>query len=385
MKILHIGKYYYPYAGGMESVVKDLCEGLYEKGHDVTVLCSHDKASYEEDTINGVKVVRVPRTGVLFGQNINPTFYFHLHRLSKEMDLVHVHCPHPQAESLALTLPKELPIVATYHSDVVRQKTLLKIYRPIFNSFLRRVKKVYVPTQNHIDYSQFLIHNRQKCEIIPFGIREDSLQGSVSNLNYAREFRSKEGPYALFVGRLVGYKGLPVLIEAAKKVDKKIVIVGDGPERANLEKLISDNALQDKVLLMGKVVDQDSFVGLYHGCDMLVLPSITPNENFGVVQLEAMACAKPVVTTNLKSGVPAVGLKNETCLIVNPGDSDELANAINSIFNDGELKLKLGRAGRSRFESVYTWEKMINSQIATYRKTVEIHEIITKHSRKEAA
>jgi glycosyltransferase involved in cell wall biosynthesis len=385
VKILHLGKYYYPYAGGMESVVKDLCEGLFEKGHDVTVLCSHDKASLEEEVINGVKVVRVPRTGVLFGQNINPSLYFHLQRLSKDADLVHVHCPHPQAESLALSLPKDVPVVATYHSDVVRQKTLLKFYKPVFNSFLKRVKKVYVPTQNHIDYSQFLIHNRQKCEIIPFGIREAHLKSSDSNLNFAREFRAKHGPYALFVGRLVGYKGLPVLVEAAKKVDKKVVIVGDGPDRSKIEQMIKDEGLEDKVIMMGKVTDDDAFVGLYHGCEMLVLPSVTPNENFGVVQLEAMACSKPVVTTNLKSGVPAVGVKNETCLIVNPGDANELSDAMNTIFNDSELKNKLGKAGRDRFDAVYTWDNMISSQISSYRKTIDIQEIIKKHSGKKAA
>ncbi len=387
MKILHVGKYYYPYSGGMESVVKDLCEGLFEKGHDVTVLCSHDKTEHEEVVINGVKVIRVPRTGVLFGQNLNPSFHFYLHRLSRGADLVHIHCPHPQAESLSLTLSKEIPIVATYHSDVVRQKVLLSLYRPVFNSFLKRVKKVYVPTQNHIDYSQFLIQNRHKCEIIPFGIREDYLASTESNLNYARDFRSKHGAYALFVGRLVGYKGLPVLIEAAKKIDtdKKVVIVGDGPDREKLENLIKEEGLEDRVLLLGRVMDSDAFVGLYHGCEMLVLPSVTPNENFGVVQLEAMACSKPVVTTNLKSGVPAVGIKNETCLIVNPGDSNELADAMNSIFNDIELKSKLGSAGRVHFDRNYTWSNMISMQTSSYRRTVEINEIVKKHTGKKAA
>jgi glycosyltransferase involved in cell wall biosynthesis len=137
--------------------------------------------------------------------------------------------------------------------------------------------------------------------------------------------------------------------------------------------------------MMGKVTDDDAFVGLYHGCEMLVLPSVTPNENFGVVQLEAMACSKPVVTTNLKSGVPAVGVKNETCLIVNPGDANELSDAMNTIFNDSELKNKLGKAGRDRFDAVYTWDNMISSQISSYRKTIDIQEIIKKHSGKKAA
>lgn len=379
MKILHVGKYYYPFSGGMESVVKDLCEGLHSKGHDVTVLCSHTKASYEEENINGVKVIRAPRTGVVFGQNINPTFVKLLHKLSKEVDLVHVHCPNPQAESLALSLPKSVPIVATYHSDVVRQKALLKIYSPVFKKFLSRCQKIFVPTKNHIDFSSFLPEYREKCEIIPFGIREDFLQSTEENLNCAREARRDYGPYALFVGRIVGYKGIDVLVEAAKNLNQKVVIVGEGPERPRLEQKVKSLGLEEKVIFLGKVMDDNLFVGLYHGCEMLVLPSVTPNENFGVVQLEAMACGKPVVTTNLKSGVPAVGLKGKTCLIVEPGDPLQLASSMTMIFNNKELKQTLGRAGRARFEELYTWKEMINKQISSYRRTCELYEIVSKH------
>lgn len=369
----------------MESVVKDLCEGLVDKGHEVTVLCSHTKASYSEEVINGVKVIRAPRTGVVFGQNINPTFVRLLHKLSKGMDLVHFHCPNPQAESLGLTLPKDIPIVATYHSDIIRQKTLMKAYGPILQKFLSRCQKIYVPTLNHIKFSEYLPDFENKCEIIPFGIREDFLKSTDANLECARESRKMYGPYALFVGRLVNYKGLDVLIEAARNVDYKIVIVGDGPERARLESIVNKKNLSDKVIFTGKVQDPNIFVGLYHGCEMLVLPSITPNENFGVVQLEAMACGKPVVTTNLKSGVPAVGLRGKTCLIVEPGDALQLASSMTMIFNNLELKQSLGKAGRARFEELYLWKNMINAQVASYRKTCELYDIITKHSSSKKA
>ncbi|MCR9206294.1 MAG: glycosyltransferase, partial [Halobacteriovoraceae bacterium] len=370
---------YHPFSGGMESVVKDLCEGLHDKGHDVTVLCSNTKATYSEEIINGVRVIRAPRTGVLFGQNINPTFFNLLHKLSKEVDLVHVHCPNPQAESFALSLPKTVPIVATYHSDIVRQKTLLKFYKPVFHKFLSRCQKIFVPTQNHINYSSFLPNFTEKCEIIPFGIREDFLKSTEENLNQARDARRNYGPYALFVGRIVGYKGIDVLIDAAKNLDQKVIIVGEGPEKTKLELKVKSMGLSEQVIFLGKVMDSDLFVGLYHGCEMLVLPSITPNENFGVVQLEAMACGKPVVTTNLKSGVPAVGLKGKTCLIVEPGDAHQLASSMTMIFNNKELKQTLGRAGRERFEELYTWKEMINKQITSYRRTCELYEIVSKH------
>lgn len=385
MRILHVGKYYYPYAGGMESVVRDLCEGLVSKGHDVTVLCSHDRASFSEEVINGVKVVRMPRTGVVFGQNINPTFVKKFHELAANMDLVHIHCPNPQAEILALTLPKNVPLVATYHSDVVRQKTLLKFYKPVFKKFLNRVQKIYVPTINHIKFSKFLPDYESKCEIIPFGIKEDFLKTNDAIIAEAGDLRRKHGPFALFVGRLVAYKGVDVLIKAAKEVKQKVLIVGDGPQRENLKNLIKANGLEGKVELLGKVTDPNMFVGLYHGCEFLVLPSVTPNENFGVVQLEAMACSKPVVTTNLKSGVPAVGEKGKTCLIVEPRDVDQLAKAMTMIFNNPELKKKLGESGRERFEELYTWKNMIDTQVTSYRKALDIHEIIAKHGRGKKA
>ena len=381
MKILHVGKYYHPFSGGMESVVKNLCEGLYQKGHDVTVLCSSTTLKGSDEIINGVRVVRLARTGILFGQNLNPTMIGNLHKLARECDLVHVHCPNPLAEMMALTLPSSIPLVATYHSDIVRQKVLLKFYRSFFKKFLNRTQKVFVPTQNHVDFSQFLPEYGAKCEIIPFGIKDSPFQTNEGNLTFAREFRKDFGPYALFVGRLVSYKGIEVLIEAAKSFDQKVVIVGEGPLKISLEKKIRQLGLQDRVILMGKIQNDKQFVGLYHGCDMLVLPSITPNENFGIVQLEAMACSKPVVTTNLKSGVPAVGESGKTCLIVEPGNVAELANAMSMIFNNKELKYKMGRAARVRFENFYTWKGMVDSQINAYKRIKEFSTIITKHKK----
>ena len=369
----------------MEAIVKDLCEGLCHKGHDVTVLCSHTELNTVKETINGVKIVRVPRTGVLFGQNINPTLLNALHELSKNVDIVHFHCPNPQAEALALTLPRHIPFVATYHSDVVRQKFLLNFYSPIFRKFLSRCQKIYVPTDNHIKYSKFLPSFSEKCETIPFGIREDSLKINEKNLIEARNFRKKYGPFALFVGRIVNYKGLDILIDAAKKIENRILIVGDGPEKLRLMNKVKVLGLEEKVFFLGKILDNDTFVGLYHGCEMVVLPSISPNENFGIVQLEAMACGKPVVTTNLKSGVPCVGKKGKTCLIVEPGDSLQLASAMRMIFNNQELKKSLGTSGRARFDENYTWKSMIEKQISSYRRTNEIHTIMIKHRKKRAA
>ncbi len=372
MRILHVAKYYYPYAGGMESIVRDLCEGLAAKGHEVTVLCSHDKWQYEEDHINGVKVIRLPRLGVLFGQNINLRALFALRYCASEADIVHLHTPNPLFEMASLFVPAKTPVVCTYHSDIVRQKFLLKFYRPFFNQVLRKMKAIFVPTKNHIEYSEFLKDRKEQCRIVPFGIHTHHLTSTEETIKAAKEYRNQFGPYCIFIGRLVGYKGIPVLLEAMKDGQRHCVIVGDGPDRELIEDKIKEYGLEERVHLLGKVFNHVKFSGLIHGSEFLVLPSITPNENFGIVQLEAMACSKPVVTTRLRSGVPAVGDEGVTTLLASPGNAQELQCKMQQLFDSVELKREMGLNARKRFEELYTYDNMIRVQEEFYRELFEV-------------
>lgn len=378
MRILHVGKYYYPFRGGIESVVRAVCEGLAKNDHEVEVLCSNDSLFGQEDFINGVKVTRLGRLFSFLGQALNIGLFFSLHKKAKEFDVVHIHGPNPLAELIALTLPKKTKIVMTYHSDVVRQRLLLPFYMPVLRKFLNRVDEIYVATENHVKYSLVLPQFKNKCRIIPFGIDDGELLKDESVIQKAIELRQTYGPFILAVGRLVKYKGFHVLIEAARSINSKIVIVGEGPEYDHLKELISDYNLQDKVFLLGKVEDSTTFTALYHACEIFTLPSITPNENFGIVQLEAMACRKPIVTTNLKSGVPCVGEKGKTCLIVEPDNAEQLWRAIEMIQNNEELKKKMGQAGRDRFENNYTISNMIYLHECAYNNDLVPEHLVTK-------
>ncbi len=378
MRILHVAKYYYPYAGGMESIVKDLCEGLAAKGHQVTVLCSHDKLEYAEEFINGVKVIRLPRFGVIFGQNLNLGVILKLRKLAARSHIVHLHTPNPLFEMASLLIPKKVPVVCTYHSDIVRQKLLLKFYRPFFEKFLSRLASIYVPTFNHIKFSQFLNQREDKCSIVPFGIHTEHLKSTESTIQEAMRLRHQYGPYAIFIGRLVGYKGVPVLLKAMKNISQNLVIVGDGPDREKLEEMISEYDLEDRVHILGKVFDPIKFAALIHGSEFLVLPSVTPNENFGIVQLEAMACSKPVVTTRLESGVPAVGIEDQTTCLADPGDSDQLADKMNYLFENVDEKLEMGKAAKERFEKFYTFQSMIDIQDNCYKELLGLQNLTSK-------
>jgi len=378
MKVLHLGKYYYPFVGGIETVQKNLCEGLF-KHHIVSdILVSNTCNKYSHDYVNNVEVFRVPRLFTLFSQAINLTLFSTLKSKINDYDIIHVHSPNPLAELICLFLPKHIPIVVTYHSDVVRQKFLLKFYKILLDKFLQRTNRIIVATENHIKYSFILPKYKNKCEIIPFGIAHKFNRNEIVK-DYQNELKNKYGDYCIFVGRLVSYKGIDILIRAAKLANlknKKILIIGEGPLENELQQLIDYNNLSENVVLLGKIKDNNLFSALFKSSKFLVLPSITNNENFGMVQLEAMAESKAVLTTNLKSGVPCVGIDGQTSFLVEPGNIEQLAEKIKLLFEDSERCIKMGIQGKIRFDKYFTQEKMVDDHITLYNNLLKNSNII---------
>ncbi|MGB0452296.1 MAG: glycosyltransferase [Bacteriovoracaceae bacterium] len=367
MKVLHVGKFYHPFKGGIESVIKNSCEELVKEDIDVTVLCSNTKCRFETDIINGVKVFRSPTLFTLFSQPLSLLIPLFLLRWRHKYDVIHIHSPNPFVEFFSmLFLKKHKNVVLTHHSDIVRQKLLKVFYLPFYKKFLKTVESIFVPTTNHITYSNSLPKFENKCHIVPFFIPESSFELKPEYSQTISEIKNEYGPFGLFVGRLVGYKGVEILIEAAKEINHKIVIVGDGPLRIKLESLISENSLEGKVYILGRVESNEKFVSLYHASQYIILPSISPNENFGVVQLEAMYCQKPVLTTNLKSGVPAVGIPGETTLLSEPGNVKGLASNMNRIHSDELLYRRLVKNGKELYSKKYQKDQVIKRTLELY-------------------
>lgn len=355
MKILHLGKYYYPYKGGIETVTRDICEAMARRGHEVSVLCSNDKNRTEELDVNNVKVSYSSRFMSLFSQPINFFLAKTLFKKIKDCDIVHVHSPNPFAELLSLFIPKNIKVVTTHHADVTRQKAFIFFYKYLYRAFLHRCDRIYVATENHIQYSSFIKPFSDKCEVIPFTIDEKRFEKTEYVKKLTSSIKIEHGEYALFVGRLVSYKGLDYLLDAAKSIKGKVLIVGSGPDEKKLKERIEEEQIKN-VTLLGKVEDDDYFSALYHASEFLILPSVTKAENFGVVQLEAMFCRKPMITTNLKSGVPLVGKHNETTFIIPPRDSAMLASKANILFENRDLAKEMGLNGMKRFYKLYSRE-----------------------------
>ncbi len=367
MKVLQISKLYYPHIGGVERVVQDIAEGLKDKV-DMKVLVCQQKGKGGKEIINGVEVFRASSLGIYFSMPVSFNFPFLLKRLGKDMDILHFHMPFPLGDISYLLMKPQGKLVVWWHSDIIKQKNLLRLYKPFLIRFLRKADKIIVATPNHIESSVFLKDFRDKCEVIPFGIDIARFRLNDKMREKVESIRDKYGPkIILFIGRLIYYKGVEYMIRAMKRVDARLLIVGDGPLRDSLINLVTKLGIEDKIVFLRKIDDEEIAI-YYHACDIFVLPSIANSEAFGIVQLEAMACGKPVVSTNLPTGVPFVNSHEKTGLIVPPKDSEAMAQAINRLLNNSDLREIYGQYSKQRVEKEFTKELMIRRILTVYEK-----------------
>jgi glycosyltransferase involved in cell wall biosynthesis len=361
LKVLQVGKFYDPYRGGIETVLKDLCDELQSRV-ELQVLVTNTSARTVHEQ-RAFPVTRVASWGTLLSSSIAPGFPGWLRKLPG--DILHVHVPNPVAEVSYLMAARDRPLVAHFHSDIVRQKFMLRVYAPLLESFYRHASRIVVPTPNHISVSPFVSKFKEKCRVVPFGIRLSKFDLTEAIAKKADQLRS-DGPAVLFIGRLVYYKGIEYLIEAMSRVKARLWIIGTGPLESKLKQLTVQLNLQSKVRFLGNVSDED-VPAYYHACEVFVLPSVANSEMFGIVQLEAMACRKPVVATNLPTGVSYVNVHGLTGLLVPPRNPEALAEAINKLLASSSLRREMGEAGRKRVESEFTAAKMAAGILDVYQ------------------
>jgi glycosyltransferase involved in cell wall biosynthesis len=369
LRVLHVGKFYPPVPGGMERVLQLLCEHERESV-DSQVLVVNTALRTAQEPWNGVPVTRVARVASIGSVGVCPTFPFELWR--RPADVTVIHEPNPLALVCDFATARSGPVVVWYHSEVLRPAWKYRLmYRPFLTRVLRRAARIVVSSPKLVEHAQELQEYRAKCAVIPFGIELNRFVATEAIAERAKAIRARHAgrPLALFVGRLVPYKGVSVLIDAMRGVDVTALIVGAGPLGESLRAQARDANVDDRVVFAGEV-DDDELMALFHACDMFVLPSVTHAEAFGMVQLEAMACGKPVICTDLPSGVPWVNQHLRTGLVVPPGDAAALHDAILRLGSDAALRTRLGAAARERVEREFTAERMAARTVALYREVL---------------
>jgi glycosyltransferase involved in cell wall biosynthesis len=364
LKVLHVGKYYPPYRGGMESHL-EILSGELKSLVDLKVIVANGGRQTKTEMSDGVDLTRV---GKLFNINAAPICRGLVREIRKaKADIIHMHWPNPTAVLAFLLSGHQGRLVFTYHSDIVRQKKMAVAFMPILRRALNKASAIIVSSPNYIEGSDVLRDYREKCRIIPFGVPAEHF--AEYDQVEARRLREKYGPrLVLGVGRMVYYKGFEHLIRAMTVVDGRLIIIGQGPLRTYLDELVLQLGLKERVTLLDQVEDIRPF---YHAADIFALSSIMRSEAFGIVQLEAMACGKPVVNTQLDSGVPFVSPHGVSGMTVPPGDSLALGNAISRLLNDAKLRAELGAGARKRVVESFTVEKMVQKTLDVYEEVME--------------
>jgi rhamnosyl/mannosyltransferase len=370
MRVLHLGKYYDPYMGGIETHLSMLCTGLLES-HEVEVLvCNTDRRTVHE-TVGGVKVTRAGAWARAFSTHLTPALVTELS--SRSYDVLHLHTPNPMG-MLAYVVarkPRDHHLVVTHHSDVVRQVRMRRWLEPLFSRVMFRADVILATSPSYAATSRELAPHRERVRVIPYGIDLDPYV-SPDHASAARELRARFGQrVVLGVGRLIYYKGFEVLLDAIAHIDAHLVIVGDGPLRHFLEKRAAELRIAQRVTFAGEV-HQKAMPAWYRAADVFAFPSVARSEAFGIVQLEAMASGIAVVNTSLDSGVPYVSLDGETGLTVPPLNPNALAEALERLLSDAALRARLGAAGRERVAAMFSNQRMLRAHEELYQELVRV-------------
>jgi rhamnosyl/mannosyltransferase len=367
LRVLHVGKFYPPARGGMEQVIQVLAEG--ERATvETRVLVANSGRRTIHETVNGVAITRVGTARQVGSVSVCPALPWWMRRI--DTDLMVIHEPNPTAIVAHAIARPASPFIFWVHAEVVRPAWRYNtFYRPFLRRMLARAARIVVTSPRMIDVARELQPFREKCVVIPLAIDPDQHRTTPALEPRIAAWRNgSDAPLVAFVGRLVPYKGIEVLLHALAPVEEaRAVIVGEGPLKPSLEDLSRQLGIGERVQFAGNV-DPHELSAIYNACDLFVLPSITRAEAFGVVQLEAMSCAKPVICTDLPSGVPWVNQHGVTGLVVPPRDAGALAGAIRTLIGDADARRKMGAAARARVVAEFSIERMIQQTTSLYHE-----------------
>ena len=371
MKIVHFAKFYFPDSGGIETVTRDIAEFTADNSIPTTVICfAHNKSPHIEK-INEVQVIRSKILFTLASQPFSLAYIYYCIIESFNSNIIHLHAPNILASIAAILISFRKKIVIHWHSDILNKGILNIFVMPFQKLMLIRANKIVVTSNEYFNSSRELKNYLYKTCVIPIGVKSNaSLQNTVDNISQNLINLTTEKKVILSVGRLVDYKGFDSLIKSSTDIlnDAIIVIVGDGPERLKLQKLINDLKLNDRVYLLGKISNVDLNY-LYNSASLFCLLSNSRSEAFGVVLVEALSYALPIVSTNLSgSGMNWINQHGITGYKVNLDDPISISIACNNILNSELLRSKFSRNALNRYLLNFTDQKMNEMFLNLYKE-----------------
>lgn len=364
-KITHIFKTYFPETnGGLEEAIRQIGRQAVSKGFSVEVV-SVGASAYSLTTPDGITSRFHKRTCDLYSNPFSLSLAKDFAAICEDTDILHFHFPWPTAELLALLHSAKKPVVVTFHCDIHKSRFLKTLYLPVVKRFLKKADRICVTSRNLLDTTPYLHKFREKTEEIHLWFDEERFTGLSDPDPQVTAFTEKLRNYALFVGVLRWYKGLDVLLDAARAADGDVVIVGKGPLYAHLKARIKRENLTN-VHLLG-FQDDNNLKHLIKRARAVVLPSITPAEAFGQILLEGLNFSRPLISTELGTGTSLVNRHNHTGLVIKPGCSAALSEAMNRILKEDRLYERFCRNAYSHYRNNFTADVQGDKYIDIYR------------------
>lgn len=371
--VLHLGKFSNEKVGGIETVVDILLQGLSPYFQLLNLVANNSfKAKITEQS--GYTEHNMPLMGIFARTPLCPSMPYRIKKLHQQyrFSIVHLHLPNPMAHFASEFLPQSVRRIISWHSDVIQQKQLLKIYQPWVDRLLNQATALIVSTPYLAEKSsQLIVARRRKIiHIVPYGIDFDyfSIDKYPERIKLIRrQFPNRFIVFAL--GRHVYYKGFCYLIDAMVQLPSDLILLigGDGPLTPKLKRQVKTLQLEQRIFFLGQIAKQD-LPAYYHVCDVFCLPSIDQNEAFGIVQLEAMACAKPVICCDVTNAASNINQDGLTGFVVPPRTPNALANAIRRLYQAPVLRECLGQTAFQYAKKKFTTEIMIKQIKALYEQ-----------------
>jgi rhamnosyl/mannosyltransferase len=366
MRVLHFYKTSFPDSmGGVEQVINQIARGANKLGVKTDVLSLTPERVPRTIEIDGYLAHRARLDVQIASTGFSMSAFLRFAQLAKKADVIHYHFPWPFMDVVHFATMVKKPTVVTYHSDIIRQKHLLKIYRPLKWKFLGDMSRIVATSPNYLATSEVLAKYKHKVSVIPIGLDKTTYPvPSPDKLTYWRE---RLGPkFFLFVGVIRYYKGLHILMEAAQGTDYPIVIVGAGPIEEELKAQAAQLGLRN-IHFLGFLPDADK-VALLTLCYGVLFPSHLRSESFGISLLEGAMYGKPMISSEIGTGTTFINIGDETGLVVPPSDPLALRQAMRYLWEHPEQAADMGRRAEARHWEHFTADQMVRSYVDLYRE-----------------
>jgi len=369
MRVLHFFKTYLPDSvGGIEQVIFQLCESGAQHGIDGQVLTLSADPTPPVVQLGQHEVHRAKLDIQFASTGFSWSVFKQFRELAAEADVVNYHFPWPFMDLVHFASAMNKPSVVTYHSDIIRQKHLLKLYRPLMNRFLASADRIVAASPNYLHTSDVLQQFQDKTRVIPYGLNKSGYpQPETERMNRWRQQLGDK--FFLFVGVMRYYKGLHILLEALKDVDYPVVIVGAGPLELELHGQAQALGLRN-IHFLGRLGDEDK-VALLQLSYAIVFPSHLRSEAFGISLLEGAMYGKPMISSEIGTGTSYINIHNETGLVVPPSHPQAFREAMRTLWEDPVRAAAMGVKAEARYRQLFTADDMGRKWTALYQELLE--------------